>query len=140
MTTHYVLYRPDGTLTQVGFGLDADVAYLGTIMPLVLIPAAPSDILSYLAENCVVESQIVPKVSMGLSVSTTSFAANGTAEATISGVPVGALATISGAVSAGPEAITDGTLTLTSNVAGSILVTISAPPMYFDWSITLNAT
>ncbi|WP_029311607.1 hypothetical protein [Acidiphilium angustum] len=91
----------------------------------------------FIKQNCVIGGQIVPKVGMGLSVSATSFPADGTSDVTIGEIPAGASVMISGAVSAGPETITDGQLAITSNVAGSILVTITAPPMYFDWSITL---
>lgn len=106
-------------------------------MPLGQYPGAP---MQFIQQNCVIGAQLVAKVSMGLGLSATTFAADGAAEITISDIPVGAVATVSGAISAGPEAITDGALILTSNVAGSILVTITAPPMYFDWSITLDAT
>lgn len=138
----FVHFDANGVITQVAMCpepmLDSQIPPDGGGQ--IAISAHPTDPFAFIKQNCVIGGQIVPKVGMGLSVSATSFPADGTSDVTIGGIPAGASVTISGAVSAGPETITDGQLAITSNVAGSILVTITAPPMYFDWSITLDAT
>ncbi len=99
----------------------------------------PADILAHQSSNYVSGGQIVPRSPMALTASKASFSANGTDEVTITGVPVGAVARIFGAVTAGPETIADGEIIITSNKPGKIRVLVTKVPEMKDWSITLDA-
>ena len=89
--------------------------------------------------NYVDNGVLTAKATMSLTTNKTTFTANGTDEVTITGIPNGSVVTISGAVSA-TETITDGELIITSNVTGTILVSITNNPQYLPWSITLDAS
>jgi hypothetical protein len=70
----------------------------------------------------------------------TNFAADGVAEIVISGIPHAAIVRVSGAVTAGPETITDGELVITSITPGEITVSVTKAPEYLDWRIIIRAT
>jgi hypothetical protein len=106
---------------------------------LVELASTPSDLHAHARDHYVFAGQIVPKISMGLAVSKTNITANGKDEITLSGIPAGAVAAVTGVLKAGPETVTDGSLVLTSTKAGAINVTLSCRPIYFDWSMTFHA-
>jgi hypothetical protein len=139
---HYALHDAEGSVLYLCSVPDIwkDIQSVPLNGGAVLLDSPPAVVTDFIKSNYVVAGQLVPKVSMGLGVSATSFPADGTSDVTITGIPAGATVTISGAVSAGPETITDGQLVITSNVAGAIIVTIACRPKYLDWSVTLNAT
>lgn len=94
---------------------------------------------SLVSNNYVVDGQIVPKLPMGLAINKTTFTANGNDVVAITEIPSGATVTITGAVTFGPETVTDGYLTITSTKLGTINVAITLRPTYFDWVVVLNA-
>jgi hypothetical protein len=107
---------------------------------IVALEEPPADLRAFASENYVASGAVASRSAMSLVLSKTSFTANGTDEVTITGIPAGASARIYGAVSAGPETITDGELVITSTHAGAITVSISLRPSHQDWSTTINAT
>lgn len=137
----YAIYDATGSITQV-------VSCPEAWSSLQSVPQGGGIIESLLgvsefvlaAQYCVLGGKLLPRVAMGLATSALTFTANGTASSTISGIPLGATVMVTGVVSAGPETVTDGQLVLTSTVVGSLTVTVTFPPLYFNWSITLDAT
>jgi hypothetical protein len=101
---------------------------------------SPPDLRKYKDEHYCHQGKIVPKQTMLCVTPKTDFAADGVAEVIISGIPHAATVRVFGAVTAGPETITDGELIVTSLTPGKIVVSITKSPEYLDWRITLNAT
>jgi hypothetical protein len=95
---------------------------------------------SFLLANYVTDGAVTPRTALSLTTNKTTLTANGTDEVTITGIPSGASAKITGAVSAGPETITDGELVITSTATGKINVSITLRPAYQDWSCVLTAS
>ncbi len=146
---NYLICAADGSILQTGHNDDEAFAlvspYLLNGQPagsvVVLIAEFPDSVdgltQRWYADNGVLRS----RVPIAVAVSATSIAANGVAEADITGLPTpSCFCTISGAVSVPRFEITDGTLALTSNVVGNILVSITAPPPWLAWSTTIVAT
>ena len=138
----FISYDSLGNITQVQT-TDADCAsYIKAPTGGGVLQASsggPFD-TNFVSGNYIHGGAVTARIAMSLTVSTTSFPADGTSEATITGIPNGASVTISGAVTAGPETITDGELIVTSTTSGAIQVSITMRPAYQDWSTTLNAT
>jgi hypothetical protein len=143
MNNRYAVYDQTGAIRYVWDMTEATLAVQTVPAGMAVSAAFPhpfNHLREFSQQYYVAAGVVVPRSSMGLSVSKTSFTADGVDEVTIGGIPTGAVAQVSGAVTAGPETISDGSLTLTSTTTGSITVSISAPPTYFDWSVTLDAT
>ena len=86
------------------------------------------------------EAGLTERAAMSIGVSRASFRADGVASVVLSGIPAGAVARISGPVTAGPIEIDDGRLELTSTHPGRITVRITLEPTARPWSVTLDAT
>jgi len=93
----------------------------------------------FMEQNYVLNGIITTKKTNPASANNTTLTANGVDEVTISGIPAGTTALISGVISAGPETITDGEVVITSNTTGVINVTLVNAPSYLPWSCTINA-
>lgn len=74
-----------------------------------------------------------------ITLSPTTIAADGVAEAVISGVPAGSVLTITGATAVGPATIGDGEVRLTSTAVGQLRVRLDCPPPYLRWEATVDA-
>jgi hypothetical protein len=109
----------------------------GGTMPLVAVPA---DLGAHAKQNYVTRGSLAARLAMALALSKSSLIANGVDEVTISGIPTGAKATISGVGVPFTQTISDGELIITSNKAGAISVRIESRPAFQDWSVILNAT
>ncbi len=146
---NYLICAADGSILQVGHNDDEAFAlvspYLLNGLPagsvVIQIAEFPDSTegltLRWYVDNSIVRS----RVPIAAAVSATSIAADGIAEADITGLPTpSCFCTISGAVTVPRFEITDGTLALTSNVVGSILVSITAPPPWLAWSVTISAS
>lgn len=141
MNNILVLYNADGSLSQIVQCPDDGIAL--QIPPpgggMLFLTALPTNISSFLSQNYVLNGAITAKTVLHPTVSKTTFSANGTDEVTIGKLPIGAVASVSGAVTAGPETLTESELILTSTTTGSILVSITNGVPYLPWSTTLNA-
>ena len=85
------------------------------------------------------DGQFVPKLTQPVAVSKTSIVADGTDKAVLSGVPLGALVHITGAVKYGPAPVNDGEIVLTSNAHGKIAVRIECHPEFMAWEGQIDA-
>ncbi len=104
-----------------------------------LVLTGPSDFLTLSTGFYVTNNTLTPRTSMPVTLSTTSIKANGASEATITGIPTGTVATLTGVESIGPETITDGELIITSNAAGAIYVSLNNATNR-AWSAVINAS
>lgn len=98
-------------------------------------PAAIGQLETFFVES----GDVLVRGEPEITVSAPSFAADGAAECEISGIPDGAIATIRGAVTAGPVEIDDGAIVLTSTSPGPITITLDCPPPWRRWEGRVDA-
>ncbi len=152
MLTSFVFFTSDGAIFQTGQCSDTMIDVTRDTLAAAGLPGIPDARMMQIAElpdstdgmtlRWYVDNGVLrSRVPIDAVVSTTSIAANGVDEADISGLPTpSCFCTITGAVTVPVFEITDGTLALTSNVAGDILVSVTAPPPWLAWSTTVRAT
>tara|TARA_R110000751_G_scaffold307640_1_gene430334 strand:- start:22494 stop:22919 length:426 start_codon:yes stop_codon:yes gene_type:complete len=75
-----------------------------------------------------------------ITLSATGIAADGVAEAVISGIPAGSVLTITGATEVDPATIDDGEVVLTSTAVGRLNVRLDCPAPYLRWEAAVDAT
>jgi hypothetical protein len=73
-------------------------------------------------------------------VSSTTIPSDGVTNATISGLPIPCTVSISGPASVDPTVIDDGDIDFNADTPGDYIITVSAPPSFLDWSVTVHAT
>ncbi len=88
----------------------------------------------------VVGEKVVPRLLMPVLINTAIIPADGETKAHITGIPEGAMLTISGAVKWGPGEIAGGNVDLSSRVAGVIRIQLDRSPHFRPWSATIHAT
>jgi hypothetical protein len=135
MNHSFVLYRAsDGVV--VGHGSAPD-AWSLTANGIEAIPG-PAD----LEVNGwrVVDGELVARLPVPVTVSAPVIAADGEDQCVLSGLPDPCTITVRGAVQAGPQEVTGGSLTLTSTAIGAITISVTADPVYKPWETTIHAT
>lgn len=147
----YLLYDSAGVVRQTGF---IDETLLGPlreyttangvigvtgpqIMAIAELPL-PIELLTTL--TYVDDGVLRQRIAIEAVVSTFDIAADGIDEADITGLPIPCTVTISGALSVDAFELVDGSLTITSDAIGDILITIDAAPPYLSLSMTIHAT
>ena len=143
-----VIFASDGSILQTAryddAMIDAVLPYLligrpvGTEVIQIATSPIPVALLSSLAyvDGGVVRS----RVSIDAVVSTYDIAADGVAEAEITGLPIPCTVVIGGALSVEPFELGDGVLVITSDVVGDIVVSVTAAPPWLAWTATLHAS
>ena len=87
-----------------------------------------------------VDGAVVPRDAMPApTVSATTIAADGVAEAVITGLPEPCRVSVRGPANSTTIDVADGEIVLTSTVAGGIEVTVDAPPAYLAWRTIIHA-
>jgi hypothetical protein len=109
-------------------------------MTAVLIAGSPPGDPAFIQNHYILNGLPVARGTFDISVSKTTLKADGADEVTISGIPAGAVAKISGVVAAGPETVTDGELIITTIQPGQINVSIQLRPTHQDFRVTINAS
>jgi hypothetical protein len=141
--TAYVNYDSTGVITQVGMVPDFLFAFMPT-PPAGLSRAAlssiPPDFNAYQAAHWVNSGTVTAKGVIGAAIDTTTIAADGTAAATITGLPMPCTVTVSGALSAGPLTVTDGTVVLTCDHPGDLILNVTAEPAWLPYTVTVHAS
>lgn len=137
----FLVYRPaTGVVTGRRFNHRSLVRIgLATDAELLEVPEDSPAIAGRLETFYVQDDVIFTRTEPVITVSNTSFAADGLAECTIAGIPLGAKAILRGAVTAGPVQIDDGDIVITSTSAGMITVTLDCPPPYLRWEGQIHA-
>lgn len=139
----FVVHDNFGVIAQVG--ASSEEAFYASDMP--MIPAGsmileiaeePADKIAFLASHFVRNGELAQRGTMTPAVSKTTLTADGVDIAAIRGLPTPSAVTISGLVSA-EVTVTDGTLDITADQPGAIVVTVNCAPEWLPWSITLNA-
>lgn len=92
-----------------------------------------------LRDLCVIDGVAAARTEPAIVISAPTFAADGAAECEISGIPDGTIATLRGAVTAGPVVIDDGSIVLTSTSSGAIMLTLDCPPPWRRWEGRVDA-
>lgn len=87
----------------------------------------------------VVDGALVERATMAPAVSATAIAADGLAEAVISGLPDPCTVRVAGPAPVGPLTVSGGTLTLTASQAGAYRVRVTADPTHAPWEGTIDA-
>jgi hypothetical protein len=140
--TAFVSYDAAGMIAAVTVCPDD----LFAIMPLppglthLVIDAVPISMQSWLSTHYVLGGAITDRLQQTPAVSAATIPADGVTVATISGLPFPCILTVSGALQAGPVAIADGTIDITCDNPGALLITVTSDPIYVAWSTTINAT
>jgi hypothetical protein len=139
----YLIHDATGLITQTGQCDPASYEIMPKYLPagtsLLALSAAPADANTFIAQNYVAAGAVTPRATMTPTVSASTITANGTSSAAVSGLPNPCSVTISGVLTAGPTPVTDGTIDLTSDLAGALVVTVTADPAFLPWSTTINA-
>lgn len=139
----YLIHDATGLITQTGQCDPASYKIMPGYLPagtsLLALSAAPADANTFIEQNYVHDGTVTPKQTMAPAVSAGAITANGTAEATITGLPNPCVVTIAGVVPSGPTQVTDGEVILTSNQPGDLIVNVTAEPSWVPWSTTIDA-
>lgn len=88
----------------------------------------------------VVDGAVVERAAMAPAVSAAAIAADGVAEAVISGLPDPCTVQVTGPAPVGPLEVTGGSLTLTATLPGAYRVRVSADPTHKPWDVTIHAS
>jgi hypothetical protein len=143
MKFHLAAYAPDGTIKYYCVLHDKATARLqnppdgGGIK---VLWKKPDNLDEHSKKYFVKEGRLVERTEMPIAISKTEISADGRDETSITGIPAGALATITGALSAGPVQIDDGELIVTSNKPGKLHVELRLQPTHHTWRTSINAT
>jgi hypothetical protein len=139
----FIIYdNTTGTITQWGtYDTPADLTNTTTPSNLTIlpIPDISGDPGPFLMQNYVdlTSASVAPRQAMPVTLDQTQIAADGVAEATISGVPA-CQVSITGPLKAPLTAVSDGSIVFTTNVPGSYTITASSAP-YLIYGATINA-
>jgi hypothetical protein len=79
------------------------------------------------------------RAEMAPTVSAATITADGTDACFIAGLPTPCVVAVSGAVTASPTEVTDGTVTLTATTLGTLRIRVTADPAYKAWETTIHA-
>lgn len=138
----YLVYRPaTGAVTGRRYN-SAEDAPLGLPPGAELLeieedgPLASMDLAALYVDGAGAHARLAPPITL----SATSIAADGVAEAVIAGIPAGSVLTITGATAVDPAPIDDGEVFLTSTAVGALEVRLDCPPPYLRWEATVHAT
>ncbi|RVT96257.1 hypothetical protein EOD42_14185 [Rhodovarius crocodyli] len=82
---------------------------------------------------------VLQRVAAPIALSASSIAADGEAQAVISGIPDGAEISVRGAASVPWTPVIGTAVTLTSTEPGQMLVTVRLPPPYLEWRDVIHA-
>lgn len=104
-----------------------------------LAAARHMEVVSASRSLCVVDGEVVPRSTCPIIMSTTEINADGEDEVTIDNIPIGTRVLIKGAVSVPWTIITDGSVTITCSVPGTIRVLALCPAPYRDWTGLIHA-
>jgi len=147
MSAFYIVYDGTGRIQSINSADDNSwEALLGMSNPFpgfqfMRIAELPANQTEFYANNYVDVGvpAVVPKQTMAPTVSQTTIPADGTTVATISGLPITCTGSITGPVAMPPTQITDGQIDFTADVPGDYVITVTAPPVWLDWSTTIHA-
>ena len=144
MTVFVVYARDTGRLVSVNTCADAlypDMPRPAWPLGYLEIPTMPINVQTWLPTHYVDvgTSTVVQCKPMTASVPKTTIAADANDTVTLTGLPSPCSVSITGTITAGPLDVPDGELALTSNVPGDFLVSVTAPPVWLPWSVTIHA-
>jgi UDP-glucose 6-dehydrogenase len=108
-------------------------------MSAIILAGAQVNAKAFMDTSYVQSGSIAAKQTISAVVSASTITADGTAEAVISGLPNPCTVVVSGPVAAGPEIVNDGSVVLSCDTPGSIVVSVAADPAYMSWSGTIYA-
>jgi hypothetical protein len=142
---YYAYARLDGTIVQAGHttetSYDAIHASLPAGLKLVDLDGPVVDGPSFISRHYydIATTAIRPKALMTPLVGATEIAADGRAEAVISGLPDPCMVQIRGPANMAPQTVSGGSITITSEDRGRITVIVTAEPGWLPWSTDINA-
>lgn len=83
--------------------------------------------------------EALPRIAAAIHLSAMEIQADGMAEAVISGIPAGAVITISGALAVPWTPVEGTSVTLTCTEPGRLIITMRLPAPYLEWRGTIDA-
>jgi len=123
---HFVLHDAEGRIRQQGNAYDADEAEMQARDGLrVLILDGP---LESFGDHYVTDGALRPRPPMPATIDRTAIAADGNEVAQISGLPLGALVTVSGPGGEQQITVDDGELSLSADVAATYRLAVECWP------------
>jgi hypothetical protein len=137
----FVKYDASGAIVGLGTCPDDMLASqpVDSGQTLLAIDKFPVALLAYIQQNYVAAGVVTAKAAMTASADATTITADGVAAATISALPDPCVVSISGALTADPTPVTGGSIILTCDHPGALLVSVTADPAWLPWSITIDA-